>query len=460
MKIRKLWTIFGISAVLIGLLASLSIAFGAGVDPTSVSATVAPGDSINVNKTVTTPAIPPKPDIIFLADTTGSMGAAIGSVQSNIGSIISTVLTSAPDAQFGAAQYKDVGDVFVYNLDQAVTSNTAAVTTAVNSWSASGGGDTPEAQLYALDQLATTNVGFRSGSTRIVVWFGDSSGHDPSNGVTLASAIADLTGGANSPIRVIAVPVTSGGDGLDNTGQATAIATATGGTVVPADPSQVAAAILAGLTNLPVTVSPSIGTCDPSLAVSFDVASQTVTSGDNASFVETVGVASNAPQGSTVNCTVNWLLDGNPVLLPDGTADPAFVETIAITVPDVTPPVAACVPTVNPAGTKVPGANANPKAGQNPDGFYQVNATDNLDPNAQVFVVDSGSGTVFGPFPAGTNIKYTQAQGATPSQKSIGGPGSAVQYQITGTGDASVYAVDASGNTSTSVACLVPPPPK
>ena len=57
-------------------------------------------------------------------------------------------------------------------------------------------------------------------STRIIVWFGDASGHDPSGGVSLAGAIADLVA---SEIQVIAVPVDSGfGDGLDATGQATA----------------------------------------------------------------------------------------------------------------------------------------------------------------------------------------------------------------------------------------------
>jgi len=469
-RTRKFWPILALAATLAALFVSLSVAFGAGVSPISVSASLNPGTSITVDKTVTTPTIPPKPDIIFLADTTGSMGAAIGSVQTNIGTIMSAVLGSAADAQFGVAQYKDgdpnfcSSDPFAFNLDQAVTSNQTDVTNAVNSWSASGGCDTPESQLYALDQIATSGaIGFRSGSTRIIAWFGDSSGHDPSLGVTLAAAIAALTGGANSPIRVIAVPVTSGGDGLDSTGQATAIATATGGAVVPANPSDVAAAILAGLTNLPVTVSPSLGTCDPNLTVTFNPTSQTVTSGTDASFTEGVAVSAGAPQGTTLNCTVNWLLDGNQVLLQDGSPDPAFIQSISIYVNDVTPPVAACPETVNPAGKTIPPAGTTlpgTKGGQNPDGFYQLTATDNVDPNPQVYLVDTGSGTVFGPFASGINIKYTQAKGATPKQETMGGSSSAVAWHITGKGDAAVYAVDASGNKSTSTSCLVPPPPK
>ena len=44
-------------------------------------------------------------------------------------------------------------------------------------------------------------------------------------------------------------------------------------------------------------------------------------------------------------------------------------------------------------------------------------------------MVDSGTGTVFGPYTNGTNIKYTEANGATPSASP--GPG-AVEWRIKG----------------------------
>ena len=56
----------------------------------------------------------------------------------------------------------------------------------------------------------------------------------------------------------------------------------------------------------------------------------------------------------------------------------------------------------------------------------------------------------------GLKIKLVQAPGATPNQKP--GPG-AVDWHITLKGDGSMYAVDASGNQSAPVSCLVPPPP-
>jgi hypothetical protein len=451
-RIRNL--IVGLGTV-IALTASMPAAYAhdpvLGVVPAAVDFELDPGQSVEVDKVVHTAEIPPKPDIMFLADTTGSMGGAIGDVQTNVQNVINAVRGAQPTAEFGVSQYKDQehgcpSDPFDFNLDQPLTSNDADVVTAVNSWSASGGCDTPENQLEALYQLATDPaVGFRSGSTRIVAWFGDAPAHEDTP--SLADTIAALQAAG---IRVVAV--NSGFGGLDDTGQATAITNATDGVLLTTT-DDVAAAILAGIEAIEVEVTPSVGICDPNLTVGFDPASQTVQSGDDAAFQETITVSPGAPQGSTLNCTVNFLIDGQP-------AGPDFTQTITIRVNDVTAPVSECLPATNPSGANVPTAGENPKSGQNPDGFYSVNATDNLDPNPQVFVVDTGSGTVFGPFPSGTKIKYTQADGATPSQTAIGGPDSAVAWHIRGTGDAATYSVDASGNESAPATCLVPRPPK
>jgi hypothetical protein len=125
---------------------------------------------------------------------------------------------------------------------------------------------------------------------------------------------------------------------------------------------------------------------------------------------------------------------------------------------DTTPPVARCVESTNPGGS-VPGAPGNGGQGQNQDGFYRLVATDDVWPAADldVFVKDDGSSTTWGPFAVDTDIKYTEANGAKPSQKPGDG---AVEWKLKGKGDAEVYAVDGSGNRSASVMCLVPNPPK
>lgn len=127
-----------------------------------------------------------------------------------------------------------------------------------------------------------------------------------------------------------------------------------------------------------------------------------------------------------------------------------------------------CVETVNPHGENVPPAGSTtlpgPRGGQNEDGFYRVGTNGTAD----VFLVDAGSGFAFGCFPNGTNIKYTQAPGATPGVKKIGsdnGEAGAVAAHLTGTGDLLVYEASSSCGTNpapvgTPVSCLVPPPPK
>jgi hypothetical protein len=174
-----------------------------------------------------------------------------------------------------------------------------------------------------------------------VVWFGDAPGHDPicnaftgegdlTEGIVTAELVA-------AKVKVIAVSTTSGyPNGLDDdpvatstdypcaaggtAGQATRIANATGGKVfkdVP--PEDVSKTIIDGLKNLPVEVTPK-ATCDTGLSATFDAPSKTVTSGDDASFTETISLAPDAPTGD-LHCTVDFLLNGK-------SAGDAFVQKV------------------------------------------------------------------------------------------------------------------------------------
>jgi uncharacterized repeat protein (TIGR01451 family) len=238
-------------------------------------------------------------------------------------------------AEFAAADYLDgdpsfcPSDPWAFNVDQGLTTNTSDVQNGINTWPGHvttylGGCDTPESWINALWQIANGATGFRSGSTRVIVQFGDATSHDPSIGHSLSNAITALHA-AN--IEVLFVPVSNGSPdgGLDGAGQATAVASATGGHVLPAaTPSQVSDAILAGLSNLPVTVTPSPA-CDAGLSATYDAPSKTVTSGTDATFSETLSVASNAPDGGVLHCTVDFLLNG--------ISTPGFQQTVDITVP-------------------------------------------------------------------------------------------------------------------------------
>ena len=67
-----------------------------GVTPTSVTAIRLPGQTLVVAKSVETSPIPPQPDIVFLADTTGSMDGAIANVRTNATSIMNSVRRTSP----------------------------------------------------------------------------------------------------------------------------------------------------------------------------------------------------------------------------------------------------------------------------------------------------------------------------------------------------------------------------
>jgi hypothetical protein len=134
----------------------------------------------------------------------------------------------------------------------------------------------------------------------------------------------------------------------------------------------------------------------------------------------------------------------------------AVLTTWAVLVGPAAAHVPFCQESVNPHGQNTPPAGSTtlpgPNGGQNEDGFYLIGS----DVGTDVFVVTGG--VTFGPFPSGTVVKYTQAPGASPSEKSIGssnGQAGAVLVHITGPDELVVRSVD--GNTIT---CLVPPPPK
>lgn len=420
------------------LVATPALAMGAGVSPATYDASVDPGDTVHVTKTISTPEIPPKPDIVLVVDRTGSMGGAIGDVKAKMGAVIDAVQAAQPEAEFAVVAYCDSGET-PFSLVQQLTSSKTAAVDAVNGIVLCDGGDTPEAQLDALWQIGSGGhqVTFRPGSTRAVAWFGDSNGHDPSEGHSLADAIASLQG---VQAKVIAINVDSGfGNGLDNGGQASAITGATGGQLFPSvAEAGVADAILAGLGNLPAEVTAHV-TCDAGLSITFSPAlPQVVTSGDDVVLDEAVTVAADAPQGSTLTCSTAFLVNGVD-------AGPEFVQTVTIKVNDVTAPTVACGPGVNPAG--------HTPAGWRDAGFFRMVAADNL-PGVAVSITDTATGTTFGPYEPGTYLKLTQAPGAAAS--TVVPFSGAVGRHFTFKGDATLTATDAAGNTATA-SCTVPP---
>jgi hypothetical protein len=326
-RVAVLATTIAITAVGVAVPSPLAAAV-VGVDPGSVELTLAPGAASTFGATVTTPAVAPDPDIVFLADTTGSMDPALANVRNNLPDIMAEVRAAQPSARFGVAEYKESADLDrVFRVDTNLTDDDDLVVAGAQQWLYGvGGGGRPQTDfINAQFQLANGAVGYRPRGTRVIAWFGDARSNDPSLGHTLADTVNSLR--ANG-IRVVAVPVTgTSGPGLDETGQATAITNGTSGVLMASqNAGSVAAAILNGITALNVAVTP-VPDCDPQLTLGTDPASRTVRSGTAAAFGETVSVRPDAAAG-TYHCTVDFQVDGLSV---------GYTQTVTVHVPGTEP---------------------------------------------------------------------------------------------------------------------------
>ncbi|HEV2778292.1 MAG TPA: Calx-beta domain-containing protein [Actinophytocola sp.] len=329
----------GAAAVVVAATAGLGAAAaplaapGGGVDPGTVELTLGPGQSATVAKRVTTPAVAPKPDIVFLGDTTGSMDPVLANVRNNTRTIIDRIRESQPDARFAVTAYKDQLDgPKAFTVNTPLTDDADAVQAGTNQWLFDvGGGGAPWTDfINAHYRIATDAIAFRPDSTRIIAWFGDAASRDPSLGHTLADASNALRGAG---AHVIAVPIVgTSGDGLDRLGQASSITNATRGRLMPDTAAeQVSDAILAGIQILEVTVTPRVTACDSALEVSLDPTVRTVRSGTDANFTETFRVRPDAAAG-TYHCTVDFLVNG----VSQGLVQQSTVHVPGVSIGDVT----------------------------------------------------------------------------------------------------------------------------
>jgi len=117
-----------------------------------------------------------------------------------------------------------------------------------------------------------------------------------------------------------------------------------------------------------------------------------------------------------------------------------------IQVVDTTKPTVSCVESYNPSTKNVPTASKTDQ-----DGFYKVSGSD----VCSTPTITLGSFTIAN----GETIKITQTPGKSGVTlvNTMGQP--AIKHFQVGPNDGVITATDGSGN-QTSVACLVPPPPK
>ncbi len=137
-------------------------------------------------------------DVVFLFDSTGSMQLAINQVRNSVIDIASRFATLSDDVQMGVADYRDFNSVmfplgggstndFPYRVLQPLTTDAAAIHSAIAGIVASAGGDVPETATEALYQAATgagltymsstviapSSLGWRTSSSKIIILITD-----------------------------------------------------------------------------------------------------------------------------------------------------------------------------------------------------------------------------------------------------------------------------------------------
>lgn len=233
-----------------GVLALMStVAWADSISPTSFSASLGVGDSATVRKTVVVSATGPTAavvDIMFVFDTTGSMGSAIANAKASatavLNSLAATYNSGGGSLASGVGQYNDPGFSVLSNLTTTVATTQASIDTL----SASGGGDYAELG-YAGIRLASNTATWRPGSNRFIIALGDAgfkTGPDALD--TQAGTAASL---AANGVKLFGLDFCASSFTCDDAPTFASSVTGLGGSVLPGgtSPATVAAAIEAAV---------------------------------------------------------------------------------------------------------------------------------------------------------------------------------------------------------------------
>lgn len=192
---RTMRASLGVCVALTGIVAASASADS--IDPIAYTDTLALGESVTIRKTVTVDEGAPTSgivDVMFLIDTSGSMGAEINQAKAAANDILSG-LAGFGNLSTGFGYYSEPGSV---GVKHDLTTNTADAINNLNSinlYDGGVGGDFPEEGIHAVKEAAQ-GASWRPGSSRFIIALGDANFKE-SDGSTLADAKAALdTSGA------------------------------------------------------------------------------------------------------------------------------------------------------------------------------------------------------------------------------------------------------------------------
>lgn len=148
---------------------------------------------------------PAHTDVMFVFDTTGSMGGALDEAKKEIKGAMDQLSASLPDVQFGLSEVNDYNAVlnrsfeFSYGLGEGfepwvlkapIGPSPQLVSDLLQGLSAKGGGDDPEAYGRGLyESTANPAVGWRPGARGIVVLIADNVPHDDELNLGIAESL-------------------------------------------------------------------------------------------------------------------------------------------------------------------------------------------------------------------------------------------------------------------------------
>jgi len=170
------------------------------ISPTTLTAVLQAGESVTETKIVTTVAglLPPRADILFAFDLTGSMGGELNNVKSNSTSIMNAIRAQIPFSNFGVVSHMDYDGIFggcgyptqrygqlipngdyPYSLDQPFTATTTDVTNAINLLTLGWGADGPENYTRVMyEAYSDANIVWQTDAARFLVYWQDAIPHD------------------------------------------------------------------------------------------------------------------------------------------------------------------------------------------------------------------------------------------------------------------------------------------
>ncbi len=119
-------------------------------------------------------------DIIFVIDSTGSMGDVINNVKENVQKFSENLISQGLDIRFGIVDYRDIEredeETVLHYLDGSQWfTDAVSVKQVLSNIEADGGGDEPESALDALGLVADDDIYWRSGAQKFAFLLTDAS---------------------------------------------------------------------------------------------------------------------------------------------------------------------------------------------------------------------------------------------------------------------------------------------